>query len=107
MEPSLSEFLEQDYFSAPEVTSTEDVEPVEAAPEELPVAEPTDPADPAEVAEAVEAVEEPAPEPTPEAIPEPVKVAPEPAKPVTRPRPPALGKPLTPRNISRFSPYRQ
>lgn len=101
MESPLSEFLEQDYFSAPEVTSTEDVKPVEAAPEELPVAELTEPA------EAAEAVEEPAPEPTLEATPEPVKVAPEPAKPVTRPRPPALGKPLTPRNISRFSSYRQ
>jgi outer membrane protein insertion porin family len=105
MESPLSEFLEQDYFSAPEVTSTEDVKPVEAeaTPEELPVAE---------VTEAVEELApeptlEATPEPTPEAPPEPVKVAPEPAKPVTRPRPPALGKPLTPRNISRFSPYRK
>lgn len=98
MEPSLSEFLEQDDSSVLEVSSIEDDESVEAALEELPVSEPTEPA---------EVAEEPTPEPTLDATPEPVKLTPEPVKPVTRPRPPAPGKPLTPRNISRFSPYRQ
>ena len=98
MESPLSELLEQDDSSVLEVTSTEDGEPVEAALEELPVSRPTEPA---------EVAEEPTPEPTLDAAPEPVKLTPEPVKPVTRPRPPAPGKPLTPRNISRFSPYRQ